>query len=228
MGQRIQSLRAGALDVAPILLGVVPFGLIYGVAATEAGLGSLSAFLMSSIVFAGAAQLVIVDLLAQNAAWPVILVTALVINLRMAMYGASLAPHFAHWSPWWKRVGAYLVTDQAFAVSIIRYEKPMAELPKRWYYFGAAVALWLVWQCSTMTGIALGATIPASWELDFAVPLTFMALLVPSIKDRNSMLAALGAGVAAALTSTMIFKLGIITSALIGVLVGYFAEGSER
>ena len=140
---RAASFRAGAVDTAPILIGVVPFGVIAGVAAVGAGFSNLQAILSSSIIFAGASQLAAYDLIGRDAAMVVVIATVLIINSRMMMYSAALAPHFVGTTRRIKAAASYLLTDQAFATSIVRYGKTEKPLDlKLAYYFGSALALW--------------------------------------------------------------------------------------
>ena len=227
---RRRAFLGGATAVAPIILGVIPFGLIYGVSATGIGLTGAQAMAMSPVVFAGAAQLAFVELLGQGAPALVVLATALVINLRMAMYSAALAVHFAPWSAPWKRFAAYLITDQAFAVSLQRFEgpEPLDGEDRLGYYLGAALTLWLSWQTSSAVGIVVGAALPPDWSLDFAVPLTFLALLVPAVKDRYTAVAAVVGGSVAAAAYGIPMKLGTFTGIVAGIAAGFAAERSRR
>ncbi|MBU2546843.1 MAG: AzlC family ABC transporter permease [Proteobacteria bacterium] len=211
---------AGARAVAPLMLGVIPFGIVAGVGAAGVGLPALQAFAPSFVIFAGAAQLAMMDLLGRGAPALVITLTALIINLRMAMYSASLAPHFRGLPLGWKAALSYFLTDQAYAVSIIRYQRPMALGEKAFYYAGAGMSLWAVWQASTLAGVTVGARVPPGWSLDFAVPLMFLALLIPAVKDRASGAAALCAGLAAVLLAGLPYNIGMVAASLIGIIVG--------
>jgi predicted branched-subunit amino acid permease len=126
---------------------------------------------------------------------------------------------------------SYLITDQAYAVSIVRFGEGLADRDKRWYYLGAALALWSTWQCATITGVVMGSGLPASWALDFAVPLTFLALLVPSVKDRANLVAALTAGGVAIVAGELPHNLGLITASIAGIFTGaaldYFSSKGE-
>lgn len=211
----------GVRAVAPILIGVVPFGLIAGIAAVEAGLGPVQAFALSPVVFAGASQLAMVDLLARDAAAVVIVATALVINARFAMYSASLAPSFKALSPMRKAVGGYILTDQAFALSIVRFGERDEGLDERFaFYLGTSVALWTTWQVSSLIGVVVGTGVPESWALDFAIPLVFMALLFPAIKDRADAVAAISAGAAAVAFFGLPLNLGLLAAAVVGLTAG--------
>ncbi|MDT8307804.1 MAG: AzlC family ABC transporter permease, partial [Anaerolineae bacterium] len=173
--QRV-SFVAGVRAELPILLGVVPFGLIYGATALAAGLSPFMAQAMSVIVFAGSAQFVIVQLVAGNVPLLVIAVTALVVNLRHLLYSASIAPYLRPLAKRHRRLLGYLLTDEAFTVSMIHFQQEPDEAAPGWYLAGAGLALWGTWQLSTAAGIFLGAGLPAWLPLDFALPLTFIAL----------------------------------------------------
>ena len=214
----------------PILLGVLPFGMIYGVLALQAGLPPGLALAMSSIVFAGSSQFIGTQLMAQGAGGFVIIATTFVVNLRHALYSASVAPFIKHVPMRWKVLLAYLLTDEAYAVTITRFTQPdsAAALNKHWFYFGAGITLWASWQISTAIGIFVGQLIPASWGLDFTLALTFIALVVPNLKDRASVAAAVSAGIMAAFSYTWPYKLGLFAAALTGIVVGMLVEARNR
>ena len=219
------ALLAGVRDISPILLGVVPFGLIAGVATISIGLTSLHAVGLSLIVFAGAAQLAALDLLGSNSPALVVLVTALIINARFVMYSASLGPHFRDLSTPRKVLASYLLTDQAFAFSINRYATADESASSRFaYYLGAAATLWITWQLSTAVGALLGAGVPESWSLDFAVPLVFLALLVPAVRDRADLAAALTSAALAIAGVGLPFNLGLLVAAAGGITTGVIVE----
>lgn len=212
----------------PILLGVIPFGLIYGVLAVSAGLPSGMALAMSSIVFAGSAQFIITQLVAVNTPALVIILTATIVNVRHMLYSASLAPHMQRLSWMWKLVLSYLLTDEAYAVVITRYHREDGGGPSaHWYFLGAGVALWATWQISTAAGVFLGAQVPASWSLDFTLALTFIAIVVPALKDRASVAAAVVAGVVSIAAFSLPLKLGLVAAILIGIAAGLIVEKSN-
>ena len=208
----------------PILLGVTPFGMIYGVLATNAGLSTFDAQAMSAVVFAGSSQFMLVQLVALGTPAIMMILTGFVINLRHALYSASIAPYTRHLSTIWKVVLSYLLTDEAYAVTVMRYRDGDDIKHKHWFFLGAGLALWTCWQVSTAAGIFLGAQVPPAWGLDFTLALTFIAIAVPAIKDRPSLLSALSAGVTALLTWNLPYKLGVIASALVGIGVGLWSE----
>jgi 4-azaleucine resistance transporter AzlC len=215
---------AGVKAELPILLGVLPFGMIYGVLALEAGLPIIEAQAMSAVVFAGSAQFVIAQLVALGTPGLVIFVTAVLVNLRHALYSASLAPYLRHLRPRWQWLLAYLLTDEAYAVAILHYQDGGELKNKHWYFLGAGLALWTTWQASTAAGILLGAQIPAEWSLDFTLALTFIAIVVPALKERADLAAALTGGITAVLLIGLPYKLGLIIGALSGIAVGVLVD----
>ena len=214
----------GVREELPILLGVIPFGMIYGLLALSAGLSPFDAQAMSSVVFAGSAQFMTAKLVSAATPGLVILLTGFVVNLRHALYSASVAPYTKHLPLRWKALLAYLLTDEAYAVAIVHYQRPGEIQHKHWHFFGAGLALWTSWQLSTAVGIFLGAQIPAAWGLDFALPLTFIALVVPNLKDRSGILTAAVASLAALLFFGLPFKLGLIVSAFLAIAVGLWSK----
>lgn len=213
----------GIRDELPILLGVLPFGMIYGVSAISAGIPASIAQAMSCIVFAGSAQFVIVQLIAAGTPAPVVILTAFIVNIRHLLYSASVSSYTHKLHPLWKWLLAYLLTDEAYAVTILHYQTG-DDIQKHRYFLGAGLALWMTWQLSTAAGIFLGGHIPASWSLDFASTLTFIALVVPTLKDRVSTTVALTAALTALLAIALPLKLGIAIAALVGITVGLILE----
>jgi 4-azaleucine resistance transporter AzlC len=211
--------------MAPILLGIVPFGLIAGISAVSVGLSPLHGVGMSILVFAGASQLAALQLIGRDAPFLVVAATALIINARFVMYSASLAPHFDGASTGRKALLAYLLTDQAYAFSIRRYaERDETVLARLSYYLGAAITLWVTWQISTAVGAFVGTSIPDAWSLDFAIPLVFIALLVPAIRDRADGVAAGIAAVLAVLLVGLPYNLGLPLAATTGIVAGIIVE----
>lgn len=223
----LPSFWAGIRAEFPLLTAVFPFGMIYGALALDAGLTVPAAQAMSAIVFAGSAQFVAAQLIHDSTPGLVILLTIAVVNLRHMLYSASLAPYLKNLSHRWKSLLSYLLTDEAYAVTVLHYEKVGGAAAGHWYFLGAGLALWTTWQVSTAAGIFLGAAIPASWPLDFALPLTFIAIVVPVLKDRPAVVAALSAGTVAILAYGLPYKLGLILAALAGISLGAWLEGRK-
>jgi 4-azaleucine resistance transporter AzlC len=217
---------AGMRAELPLLVGVIPFGMIYGVLALSAGIPAGATQAMSAIVFAGSSQILTTQLVHTAAPSFVIILTIGVVNLRHMLYSASVSPYTKHLKPVWKWLLAYLLTDEAYAVTILHYQKDENEGPgnKHWFFLGSGLTLWSSWQLSTAAGIFLGAVVPASWALDFTLALTFIALVVPALKDRAGVGAALAAGLTAVLFYSWPYKLGLVAAALAGILVGMLLD----
>jgi 4-azaleucine resistance transporter AzlC len=222
-----QQFLLGVKDELPILVGVVPFGMIYGILALSAGLHPLDAQAMSSVIFAGSAQFMTAQLIKIGTPTLIMIVTGFIINLRHALYSATLAPYVKHLPLRWKALLAYLLTDEAFAVTVLNYQREGLTPFGHWYFFGAGLALWTSWQLSTAVGIFLGAQVPAAWGLDFTLALTFIALVVPALKDKAGIVTAVIASLAALLFFGLPYKLGLIVSALVAIAAGLWMEARQ-
>ena len=207
----------------PILVGVVPFGLVAGAAPVEGGLGAWAGPAFSVIVFAGASQLAAINVLADGGSWVIAAIAACTINLRLLLYSASMAPHMARFSLRDRLLAAYLLTDQSYAVSIARWRTGAA--PSLAFYFGGGVTLWLSWQLATVVGALGGGLLSDDVPLEFTVPLVFLVLLVPAVTTRPAVVAMLAGGGSAVLA----LELGaggtyILIGALVGIVAGALAE----
>ncbi len=221
------SFWAGVRAEFPLLVGVFPFGLIYGVLAIEAGLSLAEAQSMSWMVFAGSSQFLAAQLIHGVIPGMVIVLTIAIVNLRHMLYSASLAPYLKKLSSGWKLLLAYLLTDEAYAVTIKHYEETDDHTHSHWFFLGAGLALWSTWQISTGLGIAVGEILPANWPLDFALPLTFIAIVVPMLKNRPSVAVALSAGMVAVLAVDLPYNTGLLVAAAVGIMVGILLEKRE-
>jgi len=231
-------LLAGAKAVAPMLVVVIPFGLVAGATPATNGLGGAAAIGLSTIVFAGASQLAAAEALADGGAALVAVIAACTINLRLLLYSASIAPHLAQVPMRRRLLIGYLLTDQAYAVSITRWTQeaddeaaggpPAPGLDHKVpYYLGAALLLWANWQVCTIIGILIGSAVPDSLPLDFAVPLVFLVLLVPAISSKPAAVAALFGGLVALLADEAgAGHLGVLFGALAGIAAGAVAEAA--
>ena len=222
--QRKPLFLQGARDTLPILIGVAPFGMIYGVLAVKAGLSVAAAQGMSVFLFAGSAQFMLVQLLGAGTPWFVAVASTFIINLRHALYSASVAPHTQRLSPLWKSLLAYVLVDEVYAVAITNFERSAPRGGQHWYMLGSGLALWAGWQAGTALGIFLGAQIPEGLSLDFTLVVTFIALLVPTLKDRPMLLAALAAGMTAVAANGLPYKIGLLLATLVGIVVGLWSE----
>src|SRR5215217_8981116 len=194
MSGQIKNFWAGVRAEIPLLIGVFPFGLIYGALALNAGLSKMASQFMSSIVFAGSSQFITAQLVHESTPGFVIVLTIAVVNLRHMLYSASLAPYLASLPTRWKALLSYLLTDEAYAPTIIHYEKEGVTPYAHWFLLGAGFSLWFIWRVTTAAGIFLGTAIPESWSLDFALPLTFIAMVMPVLKNKPAIAAAISAG----------------------------------
>ncbi|MBI5305957.1 MAG: AzlC family ABC transporter permease [Chloroflexi bacterium] len=218
---------AGFKAQLPLMVGVIPFGLIYGALAIQLNVPAPIAQGMSSIIFAGSAQFIGAPLVAAATPGIIIVLTVFVVNLRHALYSASVAPYLKPLHPLWKVALAYLLTDEAYAIAITHYQAEGDGRHKHWFFLGTGLALWLCWQASTAVGIFIGAQVPSNWSLDFALPLTFIAIVIPMLKNRAYGIAALVAGVVGVATIGLQYKLGLMLAAILGITVGMIVEAGR-
>lgn len=216
-----QAMRDALADVAPMLVGIVPFGLVAGAAPIAAGLDVSHAVGMSALMFAGASQLAVAEVLGSDGSALVAVVTALIINLRMVLYSASLAPALAGETLGRRLQISYFLVDQVYALSVIRWDGTDDRRLRVPYYMAMAVLLWVSWQVTTVVGAIVGARLPDEIPLDFAVPLVFLVLLVPVLDKRPSLVAAaVGGAVAVAAAELGAGRLAIVVGAVCGIAAG--------
>ena len=219
---------AGSREVAPTLVGTVPFGIVVGIAAVAAGLTPLQGIALSFLAFSGIAQLVAMQLIAVGSPMPLTVIAATVVSLRLLMYSAALAPHVAHLDRRWRLALAYLMTDQSFASSVRRYGEPGPREHKHWHFFGASMTLWTTWQAAVIAGAVAGAGVPASWSLDFVVVHTIVAHMVPVVRTRADLAAAIVAAVVAMATLGLPYRLALIAGSIAGIATGLAVEHAHR
>lgn len=218
---------AGVRAELPLLLGLFPFGMVYGVLALAAGLPIWAIVFMSAIFLAGSGQLVFVQLYGVATPFSVIAATVSVVNLRHLLYSASMAPYLDHLPKRWKVLLAFLLTDEAYAAAVPRFRDGPATPFRHWFLLGTGTTLWMGWFTSGITGILIGRSIPDSWSLDFSIALTFIALLIMSLHRKSEVVAAIAAAIAALLLQPLPYKLWIIVAALIGIVVGVLCHRLE-
>jgi 4-azaleucine resistance transporter AzlC len=221
-----QEFRAGMRATLPLVVGAIPFGIIFGAVAVNSGLSVWATAGMSAFVFAGSSQFVAVGMVASGAGLAVIVLTTFVVNLRHALYGATLAPHMRHLPQRWLLPLGFWMTDESFLIVINRYNQPDRAPYKHWYFLGSAVLMYLNWNLCTWIGIVAGQSIPnpQAWGLEVALPVTFIGMLVPSLRRRSLLLSALAAGAGALVFAGLPNRLGLIAAALLGVAVGVLAS----
>ncbi len=218
----------GVRDELPLMLGVVPFGLVFGVLGVESGLTQIQTILLSSILFGGASQVVFAQLWAAGVPTLIVGSSVCVINIRHMLYSASMASHLRHLSLSWRMLLGYLLTDEAYAVSIRRFTN---ERPGRFQHFhllGSGILLWMGWQTSTIAGVVVGETIPESWSLSFAIPLTFIAVIAPIMHTRAEIAAAIIAGSLAIVGQPLPWNLWLVIASLGGITTGWVVQHLNR
>ena len=230
---RTQEFRAGMRATVPLVIGAIPFGIIFGAVAVTSGLSPWATALMSALVFAGSSQFVAAGLVAGGAGLAVIVLTTFVVNLRHALYSASLAPHMKHLPQKWLAPLGFWLTDESYLVVMQRYSVKDRAPHKHWFFLGSAVFMYTNWQVCTWIGIAAGQSIPNAqdWGLDFALPVTFIGMLVPGIRRRSILLCVLAAATGSLVFAGLPNKLGLIVTALLAVGVGVAAsrfDGSDE
>jgi len=198
----------------------MPFGLVTGVAMVASGIAPLAAILMSVFVFAGASMIASAQLLASGTPLVMVLLATAFINLRFMMYSATLRPHFGRLPLGWRMLVGYLVADNVVGLSAGRFADHREDPAKLEFFLGVGSVIWLVWQAGVAAGALLGAGLPASWRLEFAAPLAFIAMSVPFIRDRAMLAAALAAGLTVILAHDLPLRLSIPAAALTGMAAG--------
>lgn len=217
---------AGAKATFPLIVGAIPFGIIYGAVAVNAGLSPAATQATSLFVFAGSAQFVATGLLAGGAGLVIIVATTFVVNLRHALYSVSLAPHMKHLPQRWLLPLGFWLTDETYLVVIERYSRKDHAPYGHWYFLGSALFMYLNWQLCTYIGIRAGQSIPnpQNWGLDFALPVTFIGMLVPMLHSRPAIVCMLVSGSAALLFHDLPNQLGLVVAALCGLAGGVLAQ----
>ena len=219
--------RAGVRDTLPLMLGVFPFGLAYGIFGQSVGLTPGETVLMSLTVFAGAAQFISLPMFAAGSGLVMISLTALLINLRHLLMGASLVPYMEKLPMAWKAFLCFGMADETYAVTISRAQTVGYS---RDYHFASNATGYVTWAVSSVLGVLLGSHIsnPLAWGLDFAMPATFLALLIPRLVERTSLVVAGVASVVSVAAAVLIpGKWYIILACLAAVAVGSWMEGGE-
>lgn len=213
-----------------MLVGAAPFGLIFGTLAIATGLPVWLTLGLSALVFAGSSQFVAVSLIGSGAALPVIWLTTFVVNLRHALYSATLLPYARTLPARWRWALAFWLTDETFAVveNQLRHHSSLQDSAH--YWLGSSLAMYLNWQLWTIAGVLLGQSVPglATLGLDFAMVATFAAIVALQLRERPVLFAAVVAGTVALLARTLPYKLGLMLAAVAGVGAGMLAEAWSR
>lgn len=214
--------RRGFKKMLPIVPGIIPFGAVMGTVSADAHLSFFQTVTMNLMVFAGAAQLAAVDLMTQQAAVVVVVVTGLIINLRFLLYSAALSPIVQKESFLKKFMSAFCLTDQSYAVMTAEQDRFQTNQEAIEFYLGSCLCMVIVWQSSVIAGYIFGNFAPKSLSLEYAIPLSFVALLIPTLKNSKYVLVAVFSAAASLLLYQLPFKTGMIATALLGISLAWF------
>lgn len=226
---RRQEFLNGARDTLPLVIGAMPFGIIFGTLAGGAGLSPWGAMGMSLFVFAGASQFIAMGMICAGTAWPMIVLTAFVVNFRHLLYTATLLPHLRRLPTRWQVALAFGLTDETFAVAVGRWAGQDGSAFKHWYQFGSMLFMYVSWNTCTLLGIAAGKLMRGigGWGLDFAMIAAFIGIVVPYLKRRPNLCAVLVAGIGALAFNGLPHKLGLIAATVLGIAAGVAAESCK-
>lgn len=226
MSSRYKEFIVGSSRTLPLLLGALPFGLIYGALGISSGLSKQAVMAMSALVFAGSAQFIAAGLFGLRAPLTIILIVTFVVNLRHMLYSLSLLPYLKHLPQKWRIPLAFWLTDETYAVTIYHYQGSAENDHKHWFQLGSSVAMYLNWQLWTFVGIYLGDKIPntENWGLDVAMPIAFIGMIIPFVNSASLKVCVATTGVFALLTNGLPYKSGLILSTLIGISAGIISD----
>ena len=216
----------GARDTLPLVIGAIPFGIIFGTLSGSAGLSAAATMGMSLFVFAGSAQFIAMGLVAAGTVWPMIILATFVVNFRHLLYTATLLPHLKRLPSRWQLPLAFGLTDETFVVAVQRWNRNDESPDKHWYQFGSMVFMYTNWNVCTVVGLIAGRMLQdiGGWGLDFAMVAAFIGMVIPYLKDRPNVCAALAAGASALLFNGLPHKLGLIVASVSGIAAGVVAE----
>jgi predicted branched-subunit amino acid permease len=217
-------LQAGLRAGLPLLIAIVPFGLVTGVAMAAAGIPAFEAMAMSLLVFAGASMLAATQLIAEGAPGLIVVLAAFIVNLRLLMYSASIRPYFAGESLGRRLLVSYALVDNPYALFLQRFSARPEAAGRFEYFLGLSITNWAGWQASVGAGLLVGNQLPAAWKLEFAAPLAFIAMSVPLLRDRPMVAAAVSAGATAVLAHGLPLRSGLALAAVVGIAVGLLSE----
>ena len=214
-----QLFTRGMIDVAPHMLSVIPFGIICGAIGVDLGFNPYLVYAMSIIIFGGASQIVYLQLLSGGASTLVAVTSVGVINSRHLLYGAVLSEYLDKLSFLKKLLISYFIVDQGFAESNKFFKKNKTEQHLHYHLIGTGGTLWVCWQVATISGIILGSFVPEELGLKFAIPLTFIAIVVQDLKKLDHVIVMLVCGISSLLFFDAPFKSYILISPVIALFV---------
>ena len=216
----------GAIDTIPLIVGAIPFGIIYGTLSQSSDLSIYGALALSSIVFAGSSQFVALGLIASGSSIFIIIATTFLINLRHLLYSFSLRHHLSHLPQKWKIPLSFGLTDETFAVTFKHYSNKCSHNLKHWYFLGSFIFFYLNWQICTITGIIFGSSFPEikNWGLEFAMSATFIGIVIPYLKSKPMIVTAIASSTLVLILKDLPNNLGLIISSIIGISIGVLIE----
>ncbi|MDP2560796.1 AzlC family ABC transporter permease [Psychrobium sp. 1_MG-2023] len=216
----------GVFDALPLIVGGVPFGIIFGTLALNAGLDGWQTMGLSSIVFAGSAQFVAVGMLAAGTSIGFIVGATLIVNLRHLIYAASMLPYVKHLPQRWRIPLGFLLIDEVFAATYPRHLDNPDSANNHWHYLGVGVAFYVSWNLATLVGLFFGSNIEGigEWGLDFAMSATFIGMVMPHLINRPMIIAVLVSGALAVVCYDLPHKLGLVIASVVGMATGYILE----
>ena len=228
MSKKTENLLKGFYDVSPLLLPVVPFGIIFGAIGIELGFGPYITYATSIIIFSGASQIVFFQLLSNGASSLIAITSSSVVSTRHLLYGAVVAQYLSKLSLMWKIFLSYLLTDQAFAVSQEFFKKNSNDEYKHYHLLGAGLTLWIVWQLTTVIGILLGSIVPEELGLSFTIPLTFLALLINYFRKIDHLIVIFLSGLSSILFYDAPLKSYIILSCIVSLFIIFLINKFQK
>jgi 4-azaleucine resistance transporter AzlC len=216
----------GARDTLPLIIGAIPFGIIFGTLSAGAGLSAAGTMGMSLFVFAGSAQFIAMGLVGAGTGWPLIVLTTFVVNIRHLLYSATLLPHLQRLPRRWQLILSFGLTDETFVVAVGHWRQENGSAHKHWYQFGSMVFMYVNWNLCTLIGIAAGRFLQdvGGWGLDFAMVAAFIGMVIPYLKDKPSYVVVLVSGIGAFAFNGLPHQLGLIVASVLGIAAGVLAE----
>ena len=225
---KFSEFKNGCLQEIPLQLGVFPFGIAYGILGIEVGLTNIQTYLLSIIIFAGVSQIVFAQLFSTFTPSFMIVGTIGIVNLRHILYGVSLSSYLKKLSLKWRIILSYLITDEAFAISYKRFSEEKKTKYMHFHLLGSGITLWISWQISTLIGIFIGPSIPNSLNLEYVIPLSFIAIVAVSINTKIKLIVFIMSALFSILLRDLPWNLWIITSALISIIIGVLISNFRK
>jgi predicted branched-subunit amino acid permease len=215
---------AGARAMTPWLIGIAPFGLVIGISAARSSMPVGAGWLTGVTIYGGSAQVAAIQMIGAGAAPVAVIMTVLIINLRLVIYSAAVAPYWRGMPLWWRLLGGYLLVDPSFAVGLPKYASEPDRGRAHRFYLGGAVVLWLSWIAAITVGITVGAQVPGWLHLELIIPLFLIGEVVPKMRERGARWAVLAAILVALVSLAAPLHLGIVAAIVAGMAAGTYAN----